>query len=217
MTYAQVKAFIDEWIVTNGNNEITALVLNPVLQNITDQINELTGALADLTTTDTSDLVAAINSIKSEIDNLSGVQVYEGIADPNLTPPPSYNIADFYILTDGDTVYGLFQYNGVSWIEITNLIDDSYTGLDKTWSSTKINGLLSAINNPIGYLELRLYMKGSKAGVPNTLPTLEEGDFVKGLKDANTLWESAIYTGGDVEDRSNYRYCIEVDITGLPL
>lgn len=67
MTYAQVLALIQQFIVANGNNEITANVLRPILEDILTQPNEKMGDLIDLQTTDQSSLVAAINEALSLI------------------------------------------------------------------------------------------------------------------------------------------------------
>ena len=55
-----------------------------------------------------------------------------------------------------------------------------------------------------------LMEKGSQDGVANTSANLEIGDLVQGFKDANTVWKSAIYNGGDPTDRENYTPLIEV-------
>lgn len=113
---------INTYIVTNHNNEITAIVLNPVLQAIVLEYRDFIGNLNDLTTPETEDLVQAINSIQEQIDNFSfsGVQVYSGTDDPNDTPPLSYNVADFYKQLDGGgNTIALFQYNGTEWVNLT--------------------------------------------------------------------------------------------------
>lgn len=63
---------------------------------------------------------------------------------------------------------------------------------------------------PIPFLTLALMEKGSQDGVANTSANLEIGDLVQGFKDANTVWKSAIYNGGDPTDRENYTPLIEV-------
>lgn len=67
----------------------------------------------------------------------------------------------------------------------------------------KINEIIGVVNptlSPITFLELRLKFKGDG----NTLPTLQAGDIVHGFADENTIWDSAVYEGGDVNDRNNY-------------
>src|SRR5690554_1030512 len=67
MNYQQVLALIQQFIVANGNNEITANVLRPILEAILAQPNELIGDLDDLQTTDQSNLVNAINEVLNNI------------------------------------------------------------------------------------------------------------------------------------------------------
>jgi hypothetical protein len=66
MTQAQVIALIQQWIVANGNNEITANVLRPILEAMVNQPNNLIGDLAELETIDNDTLVDAINSLLSQ-------------------------------------------------------------------------------------------------------------------------------------------------------
>lgn len=53
----------------------------------------------------------------------------------------------------------------------------------------------------IPFLELRIIAEGSQGGVPNVAKALEISDTVEGFKNANTYWKSAIYNGGNPEDR----------------
>jgi hypothetical protein len=55
----------------------------------------------------------------------------------------------------------------------------------------------------IPFLDLRIIAEGSQDGIPNVDKALEYGDTVEGFKDANTYWKSAMYNGGDLEDREN--------------
>lgn len=116
MTQQEVIDLINKWIVTNGNNEITAEVLNPVLQALSEQPNELIGDLEQLNTVAQDNLVNAINEILTEITSNSGIKLHSGIDDPNDVPPLTYDIADFYIEND---ILGnpqvLWQYNGIEW------------------------------------------------------------------------------------------------------
>ena len=117
---------INTYIVTNHNNEITAIVLNPVLQAIVLEYRDFIGDLNTLTTPDTEDLVQAINSLQTQFYGFTfeGVQVYSGTDDPNDTPPLSYNVADFYKQLDGGgNTIALFQYNGTIWKNLTEPVD----------------------------------------------------------------------------------------------
>jgi len=123
-TYAEVLTQINTYIVANGNNEITANVLNPVLSFILDFANNNIGDLSTLTTDETNSIVEAINSLKINFDDLlnNGVQLYTGYSDPNITPPLTYKYADFYMQLDSgdDSPVYLWQYNGIEWT--TNMI-----------------------------------------------------------------------------------------------
>lgn len=119
-TYADVINQINTYIIANGNNEITANVLNPILQIITDFTNNNIGDLEDLTTSENETVVASINSLKTDFDNLTnnGVQLYTGYDDPNITPPPAFTYADFFMQLDisDDSPVLLWQFNGFEWV-----------------------------------------------------------------------------------------------------
>src|SRR5690606_17798927 len=95
-------AFIDNWIKTNGNREITAAVLNPVLKAIADWARLHIGNLENLNTSDKSNLVAAINEVNQALSTVGGnaPTVHNGQADPNVTPPLTYQMGDFYLQED---------------------------------------------------------------------------------------------------------------------
>jgi len=118
-TYAQVISQINTFIVTNHNNEITADVLNPILVLLTDFTNNTIGDLNTLTTDEKDTIVAAINSLKNNLTNIvnNGVQLYTGMGDPNVTPPPTYKPADFYLQIDFDSLpVQLWQFDGFTWV-----------------------------------------------------------------------------------------------------
>lgn len=124
-TYATVIIQINTHIIANGNNEITANVLNPVLKVITDFANSSIGNLGLLTTTSNDNLVEAINSLKTQFDNLNnnGVQLLTGYDNPNITPPPVFNYADFYMELDSldDSPIQLWQWSGTEWNTYSNV------------------------------------------------------------------------------------------------
>lgn len=125
MTDAQLIAYINQYIITNGVNAITAAVLNPILQAIRQRSQDVTGNPEELTTSVTTNLVAAINSLQALINDFefAGVQVYSGTDNPNDTEPASFNVGDFYKQVDGGgNTIELFQYNGTSWVSY--VIDD---------------------------------------------------------------------------------------------
>lgn len=130
-TYAQVISQINTFIVANGNNEITANVLNPILVLLTDFTNNTIGNLNDLTTDQKDTIVASINSLKNNFNNLTnnGVQLYTGMGDPNVTPPPTYKPADFFLQVDSDELpVNLWQYNGFVWASSSTGLWGGITG-----------------------------------------------------------------------------------------
>lgn len=144
-TYSTVISQIDAYIVANGNNEITANVLNPILKVITDFANNTIGDLGTLTTSDTDTIVGAINSLKLAFDNLNnnGVQLSTGYNDPNITPPPSYNYADFYMELDitDDSPIQLWQWSGTEWNTYSNVYSKAEIDLIITNLESQISGI----------------------------------------------------------------------------
>ncbi len=157
-TYSYVIAQINTYIVANGNKEITANVLNPILAIMTDFANNNIGDLDDLTTEEKNSVVESINSLKQNFDDLSnsGVQLHIGYDDPNVTPPPTYTYADFYmqLLEDDDSPLSLWQWNGTEWTtgnptnEVTT--DDVINESDApgTTVTDVLNNLLTATGLP---------------------------------------------------------------------
>lgn len=115
MTPAELVTYINDNITSNGNNEITADVLRPVLVAMVNQINDLVGDENDLPSgSDT--VIEAINDIST---TASGINIHEGTADPNDTPPGSFTQGDFYNQVNGSSVtIAFWQYNGLQWTEI---------------------------------------------------------------------------------------------------
>jgi len=110
MNEAAVLALINLHIVANGNNEITADVLRPILEAILEQPNDKVGELGDLDTTDQTSIVNAINELVS--GSSGGFTVHAGTQDPNVTPPGSFGIGDWFV-RNGTSLY---QYNGNTWV-----------------------------------------------------------------------------------------------------
>lgn len=124
-TYATVLSQINTYIVANGNNEITANVLNPILELILDFANNTIGNLDYLTTAQKNTIVDAINSLKQDIEDIdnNAVQLLQGENNPNDISPAAFKVADFYAELDSLTseVLNLWQYNGVEWINYSDL------------------------------------------------------------------------------------------------
>lgn len=188
MTDAELIEFINDWIYTNHNNEITAATLNPVLQAIRQRLADVAGDLGDLATVDQTNLVAAINEVYNMIGSIEtgGIKLHSGTANPNITPPLSFGYADFYMQKDlFNNPVQLFQWNGF------------------VWTTDAVEVL------PIPYLTLRLKAKGATGTLPDTL---EVNDIVEGFKDSTTYWGSAVYNGGDIATRSNYTPLEETEL-----
>lgn len=138
--YSDVITQINTYIVANGNNEITANVLNPILQIMTNFTNNNIGDLNSLTTDQKNSVVEAINSLKQNFDDLvnNGVQLYTGIDDPNVTPPPTYTYADFYMQLDIDSLpVKLWQWNGFLW---TDASEEPATESDNVQNNSSVPG-----------------------------------------------------------------------------
>ena len=115
---------IDNQIATNGTQSITALVLNPILQEIVDIFSTMIGDTDDL---DEADL---ISQIAANLGAGDGITILSGTADPNVTPPGSFETGDFYKRVDGGgATVGWFQNNGQAWAEIERKTQQNYKGI----------------------------------------------------------------------------------------
>ena len=115
MTPAELITLINNTVVANGNNEITADVLRPVLVAMVNQINTLVGNEANLPLGSTT-VIEAINNSTS-----AGITIHQGTANPNDTPPVSFDLGDFYNQVNMSSVtVGFWQYNGTEWIQLTS-------------------------------------------------------------------------------------------------
>jgi hypothetical protein len=160
-TYSTVIDQINGFIVTNGNNEITANVLNPILKIITDFANNTIGDLATLTTDESDNIVNALNSLKDNINLISngGVKLFTGFDNPNSVPPPAFDFADFYMQLSNldNSPIELWQWNGFTWtsgtIDVENYVKkSSYAPFVFLGSGT--NAIIPL--DPNGYSEIRL-------------------------------------------------------------
>lgn len=162
MTKQEVINLINQFIIENGNNEITAEVLNPILRAIINQPNDLIG---DFNNTPIQGLtvVDKINALSSMIGNVSGVQIYTGALPPDQSPPTTFNIGDFYAQFSA-TYLGLWQFDGNTWVRQGNIINDGAVDSSLTWSSQKITDI---INNKDGILSIGdLEINGNLLTIP---------------------------------------------------
>ena len=81
-----------------------------------------------------------------------------------------------------------------------------YSGVASDWFAVSGGGGSTA---PIQYLTLRKKANGST----DINSPIQIGDIVEGFKDSTTYWTSAIYNGGDINDRANYTPIVETDLT----
>ena len=112
-------AEIETFIVANGNEAITADVLRPLLVGLAQAVKEEIGNPTGLNT-DAKEVVDAINEVKETADNATGLVILTGSADPNVTPPTTYSLGNFYSRYVSATLVGFYQYNGYEWVEIKN-------------------------------------------------------------------------------------------------
>lgn len=158
-TFATVLAQINTYIVANGNNEITANVLNPILRIITDFANNTIGDLSTLTTDENDTVVAALNSLKVNINDFSNgfVKIYSGVNDPNDIPPPSYNYADFYMQVDSvdSSPIALWQWNGFEWIDYSEVPSTQSDNVqnNSTVFGSSVTDALNTLNSITGLQE----------------------------------------------------------------
>ena len=122
MTEAQIIAQIEQFIIENGNQEITANILRPILISITDQINDKVGGLDQLNTADQSSVVASINSLLDDFPSAGNIVIHPGENNPNNTPPTNFEITDYYWQTAAGATVALWQYNGQSWVTISGTV-----------------------------------------------------------------------------------------------
>jgi hypothetical protein len=169
MTEAQVLALINLYIIANGNNEITANVLRPVLVAMLEQPNNKVGDLGSLATTDQSSIVAAINEIVNS--GSSGFDIHTGTADPNVTPPGSFGIGDWYV-RNGTSLY---QNNGSSWILLT-------AGVGTTNLSTSGDATTRTVASDTGTDAVIPLGNGTEAGVTLNNFSTAEKDKLEGVE-----------------------------------
>lgn len=119
-TFNTVFQNINNQITSNGANEITGTILNSVLKSLLDFANNNIGDLSNLTTSQSNNLVEAINSISVNSGSGNEVSLHQGFSDPNTTAPSSFNTADFYLeLNESDnSIIKLWQYDGFDWKEV---------------------------------------------------------------------------------------------------
>lgn len=196
-TYATALLQITTYIVANGNNEITANVLSPVLKSMLDFANNNIGDLSTLTTDQKNTVVDAINSLKYAFDNLNnnGVQLYTGIDDPNINPPPTYTYADFYMQIDiNDLPVKLWQWNGFEW---TDASEEPSTTSDNVQNNSDVPGssVTQALNNLLSggsnFPKIQIIATAGQTIFPLGTKALANGVLLNGLGINDEDWSQS--------------------------
>lgn len=220
MTYNQALAEIVTWITDNNNKEITAAVMRDVLTTLLDYSAENIGDTGDLFAE--TNTVDAINELKSLIDGIDlnlGLQVHNGTADPNVTPPSGgYNAPDIYVRED-DALKEVYIFNGKTWVQIVNFSFPIYeagifkgnaTSLDFvggnfTLTYDAITGVMSVAVTGEGVEKLEDV--GDVPAYPN-----DGQDWVLVENDGDLTWELKSGGGGGVDSVSGTPD--EIEVTG---
>jgi len=153
MTEADVLQLIADFIVANGNNEITADVLRPILEEMVKQPNDYIGDLSQLSTAANDNLVEAINEVNQAIADygVNFVTLYQGYDNPNVTPPPTYSFGDFYLEKALDnTPIQLWRYDVTGWVNTLSSPVDVISAL------TEYHGQFNwdSVGNPLKQFDL---------------------------------------------------------------
>jgi hypothetical protein len=125
---------INAAIVANGNEEITADVLRPLLVELANAVETITGDPVNLTTSVKTNLVAAINSLKTITDGLEGLVIKTGTTDPNVTTDFVPKLGYFYARYSGSTLLSFWQYNGYEWIQVISQAKTILTTTDGNYN-----------------------------------------------------------------------------------
>jgi len=111
---------INQRIVTNGNNEITALVLNPILVAMVQQYIDYIGDLNSLNTTDKSNIVNAINEIVTGFVGINSVIGGINISIDNTDP------ANPIINLDSLGTNGVLNNSNVPGVSLTDSLNELF-------------------------------------------------------------------------------------------
>jgi hypothetical protein len=187
MTLAEVIALINSDIVPNGNNEITANVLRPILIEMLQQPNDLIGELDELNTIENDTLVKAINSINNALSDVDGLTILSGQGDPNGQSFPSLSIADLYSEIDGlGSPLALWIYDGTKFIRFS----DKYLSYEIPQTLTPIEQ--QTARNNIGALDVKMAELSSDL-TESEKAIIRQKLSATSLEDLNGLLENPTY------------------------
>jgi len=157
MERKELLSEIDNKIKQNQNGEITAEILNDILQSILLYLDYKIGDLDYLNQPleNAGDLVEATNTLQTQIES-NKIGIHIGQNNPNQQPPESYATLDYYLQTDQNgNGLSLWQYTEHEWCKIDNYINDNDSdSLLYTWSSSKIRSELMPLQKQINHLQL---------------------------------------------------------------
>lgn len=207
-----IIAAINSNIVTNGEQNITAVILNPILDGIVDTLYGIAGNNQDLQTAAKNNLVAAINELKNQLDLINPIEHYNGGADPNVEPPNGgdFNVLDFYTQTGVGGAEALWIYTGVpsiGWLNLTgNLNSVLYTAQNLTIPQKK-----QALLN-LGYIEINENIFEYRRNPANATVGIIPGEIaLNGWVTPTQFGKLLIYVGGTVTNSSSWNIVDSID------
>lgn len=147
MTPAELITLINTELPTNGNNEITAAVLRPVLTAMVNQINNLVGLEANLPD-GSSNVISALNSVTNQklrnyvevtegylVQSQDDVIVFDGVVASTIVLPDVSN-SKYRVLT----IVNL-------WDDLLDLSDVYINRFNDDTSKVEANRALTIISN----------------------------------------------------------------------
>lgn len=200
MTDAQIKVLWDLLFPDNDNREISPEDLRNGLIALLDALSARMGNLPSLTTVVKTSLVAAINSIKTDLDSITNqLDVQFGTADPNDVSPPIYSIGTLYVRQDN---VGGNIVNTEMWI-FTGVEDVGWANLTQTFSAVlftpqtlSLSEKTQALKN-LGYIEIEGNLFEYKRNPNNNTIGIVAGDIaLNGWITATNFGRLLIYVSG---------------------
>lgn len=168
MNYNQVLQYIVQWIYENHANKITGDILQDVLIEMLQYVKA---------NDDNFDI--DIQNLQNQIDNITisqNLNVFEGIDNPNVTPPTDpYDAPDIYVKTDTDD---LFIFSGAEWVQLTNQPE-----INSVLTEFRIDNLGADTDTAVVNFINNLTPPYNKNGNENIVITLYEND-----EQVKTFW-----------------------------
>lgn len=119
MTREELIDTIQRFIRENGSNEITATILRPILTDMVNYVNDVTGNLRDLATGEKENLVGALNAVLEQAQKRNNeIKIHTGNKADPAQWTGSYKTGDFYGYVSQGNIQGFWQYNGRQWVSV---------------------------------------------------------------------------------------------------